>query len=107
MIDIGSNVKVIRPGSTYSTYKAMAKHMGLTKWVNSEGVWDYLPKKDRTYRVIAKARHGDDNTEGVRYNIKVMLYGIEDIDTGMQYVIGKRGVIECPIDLFTMEDFEI
>ena len=108
---VGDKVKVKNTGNTYSTYAAMAKHMGLTRWVCGEDFFDRrLPSKLRTYRIINMAMHGSENFNGKtpKHYKKTILCGIEDIDSGEQYIIGIKGLQEYPpIDEFTIEDFEI
>lgn len=102
-MEIGDFLIVTNKGHAYTSYKNMAEYMGLTKWVNYNE--KSLLKENKTYRVIAKARHGDEDKD---FNgTRIMLYGIEDMDTGKQYIISEHGVMRCPFAMFNEKDFNI
>jgi len=110
-MEIGDFLIVIKNGCTYTSYRNMAEYMRLTKWVNDcngrgYNHEKYLPKENKTYRIVAKARHGDENKD-YDGGSRIMLYGIEDMDTGKQYIINENGVVYCPFAMFDLKDFEI
>ncbi len=112
-MEIGNQVRVIHTGASYTTYDSMAKYMKFTRWDFKK-----IPSKERTYKIIAMARHGEE-IHSLIYNDKeriifgsaldkrTMICGIQDIENGNQYMIGIHGLEVCPVYTFTMEDFEI
>ena len=77
----GDTVKVKDNGHTYSSYRDMAKHLGIKKWVCNK-----LPKNDNRYIIM---------------NMSGNYVYIEDPEEGIGYVIDIKGLkkIEFELDL--------
>lgn len=79
-IPVGSTVRVINDGESYTTYGAMERFMKLT---NAGAAFRVYLEEGKDYTVVAKAIH--ERTSGGE------LLGLQD-DQGRQFVIGIAGV---------------
>lgn len=90
---IGDIVQIIDNGRTYSSYQAWADRHNLVRWGyngNSPDEWEsHLPQYTRLYKVVAIDKHsGTCNS----YQHDYILFGIEDLKSRRQYIIGEDGV---------------
>ena len=80
-IQVGDTVLIHNTGAIYGSYDVMASVMGLTNWSRSS----YYNSKDTLCRVLVKCQH-------LYRSDKCMLLGVENIETGVQFIIGETGV---------------
>jgi len=96
-INIGDLVYVVDTGSSYTTYKGMAKKLNVTNWDKGN-----LPNTEQLY--IVKAGHEHLSYEGTH------IFWIQSKDTGKGYLIGSKGIKVSTFNsniFFSEEDFKI
>lgn len=78
MIKNDTLVKVVDIGENYPTYAKMVKLMELNSYEHNES-----PSKGGIYKTITKSYH---------HRTGEVVYAIEDVETGQQYIMREGGI---------------
>jgi len=98
-VKVGDIVEIINIGKLYSHYSEMAEIFNIKKWFKGKE-----PDEDKLYKVIEIKPHLGDSKRG--YVDKYVAY-IEDVKTGIGYMIDTNGIRVFYNDFLSMDEMII